>query len=53
MFRQAQQLLIEDNAAVFMLDVPSVSVISADITGYTPNPAYSNVVRFHDLRRSG
>ena len=53
MFRQAQQILIEDNAAVFMLDVPSVSVISADITGYTPNPAYSNVVRFHDLRRAG
>ena len=53
MFRQAQQILIEDNAAVFMLDVPSVSVIGADITGYTPNPAYSNVVRFHDLRRAG
>ena len=53
MFRQAQQILIEDNAAVFMLDVPSVSVIRADIDGYTPNPAYANVVRFHDLRRAG
>ena len=53
MFRQAQQILMEDNAAVFMLDVPSVSVIGADITGYTPNPAYANVVRFHDLRRTG
>ena len=53
MFREAQQILIEDNAAVFMLDVPSVSVISADISGYAPNPAYSNVVRFHDLRRAG
>lgn len=53
MFRQAQQILMEDNAAVFMLDVPSVSVIGADITGYTPNPAYANVVRFYDLRRTG
>lgn len=53
MFRQAQQIIIEDNAAVFMLDVPSVSVIRADVAGYTPNPAYANVVRFHDLRRTG
>ena len=53
MFRQAQQILIEDNAAVFMLDVPSVSVIGADITGYTPNPAYEKVVWFYDLRRTG
>lgn len=52
-FQQAQQILIEDNAAVFMLDVPSVSVISADLAGYTPNPAYANVVRFYDLRRTG
>ncbi len=53
MFRQAQQILIEDDVAVFMLDVPSVSVIRADITGYTPNPAYEKVVWFYDLRRTG
>ena len=53
MFRQAQEILIEDNVAVFMLDVPSVSVIRADITGYTPNPAYEKVVWFYDLRRAG
>ena len=53
MFREAQQILIKDNAAIFMLDVPSVSVIRADITGYTPNPAYANVVWFYDLKRIG
>ncbi len=53
MFRDAQDILIEDHAAVFMLDVPSVSVIRADISGYTPNPAYANVVWFYDLRRTG
>ena len=53
MFRQAQQILIEDNVAVFMLDVPSVSVIRADVGGYTPNPAYEKVVWFYDLRRTG
>ena len=51
MFREAQELVIADHAAVFMLDVPSVSVIRADISGYTPNPAYANVVWFYDLRR--
>ena len=53
MFRDAQGLIIEDHAAVFMLDVPGVSVIRADISGYTPNPAYANVVWFYDLRRTG
>ena len=53
MFRQAQEILIDDDVAVFMLDVPSVSVIRADITGYTPNPAYEKVVWFYDLRRAG
>ena len=53
MFRQAQQILIDDDVAVFMLDVPSVSVIRADIGGYTPNPAYEKVVWFYDLRRTG
>lgn len=53
MFREAQDILVADNAAVFMLDVPSVSVIRSDISGYTPNPAYANVVWFYDLRRTG
>ncbi len=53
MFREAQQILVEDHAAIFMLDVPSVSVIRADIAGYTPNPAYANVVWFYDLSRMG
>ncbi|MCY3561801.1 MAG: ABC transporter substrate-binding protein [bacterium] len=52
MFRQAQQILVDDDVAVFMLDVPAVSVIRSDIEGYVPNPAYANVVWFYDLRRS-
>ena len=50
-FNEAQQILIDDNAAVFMLDVPDVSVIADDIDGYVQNPAYSNVVRFYELTR--
>lgn len=52
LFRQAQQILVDDDVAVFMLDVPAVSVIRSDIEGYVPNPAYANVVWFYDLRRS-
>ena len=51
LFAEAQQTLIDDNAAVFMVDVPDVSVISDDVSGYVPNPAYSNVVRFYELSR--
>ena len=50
-YGEAQQILIDDNAAVFMLDVPDVSVMADDVDGYVQNPAYSNVVRFYELTR--
>ncbi|WP_420624965.1 ABC transporter substrate-binding protein [Candidatus Poriferisodalis sp.] len=50
LFRQAQEILIDDHAAVFMLDVPSVEVLRAEFTGHIPNPAYNTVVRFYELR---
>lgn len=50
LFQQAQEILIDDHAAVFMLDVPAVDVMRTEFTGYTPNPAYNSVVWFHDLR---
>ncbi len=51
LFTKAQQILIEDNAAVFMLDVPNTEVISSDVEGHVANPAYANVVRFYNLTR--
>ncbi len=53
MFQEAQRILIEENAGVFMLDVPTVDVISTDFTGFVSNPAYSQMVRFYDLRATG
>lgn len=53
MFQEAQRILLEENAGVFMLDVPTVDVISSDFTGFAPNAAYSQMVRFYDLRSSG
>ena len=53
MFQEAQRILVEENAGVFMLDVPTVDVIGAGFTGFVSNPAYSQMVRFYDLRSSG
>ena len=50
LFQRAQRILIEENAGVFMLDVPTVDVISSDFTGFAPNAAYTQMVRFYDLR---
>jgi peptide/nickel transport system substrate-binding protein len=53
LFQEASQILIDDNAAVFMVDVPNIGVINSDVSGYVSNPAYSGVVRFYDLTHSG
>ena len=52
LFRQAQEMLVADSSAVFMIDIPDVNLISSSIDGYVPNPAYTNVVRFYDLTRT-
>jgi peptide/nickel transport system substrate-binding protein len=53
MFQEAQRILIEEHAGVFILDVPIAEVISTDFSGYAANPAYSQSVWFHDLRATG
>jgi peptide/nickel transport system substrate-binding protein len=51
LYRQAQELLNQDAAAVFMIEVPDVHVIDAEISGYENNPGYPHVVFWHELRR--
>ena len=51
MFQEAQQILNEDAAGVFMVETPDVHVIRSDIEGYVNNPAYPHVVFWHDLSR--
>ena len=50
-YQEAQRLLNEDAAGVFMIETPDVHVIRADIQGYENNPAYPHVVFWHDLSR--
>jgi peptide/nickel transport system substrate-binding protein len=51
LFIEAQEMLVEDAAAIFVLDVPDVHTIRSDITGYVNNPAYTHVAFWYDLRR--
>lgn len=53
MFQEAQRILVDENAGVFMLDVPTVDVVSTEFTGFVANPAYNQMVRFYDLRSAG
>lgn len=49
LFVEAQKLLVEDVAGVFMLDLPNIHVIDARVEGYVNNPAYSHVVFWYNL----
>lgn len=50
-FIAAQRMVIEDAAAVFMLDKPNVHITRADIKGYVDNPAYGHVVFVNEISR--
>ncbi len=51
MFIEAQEMLVEDAAAIFILDLPDIHAIRDDITGYVNNPGYPHVIYWYDLRR--
>jgi peptide/nickel transport system substrate-binding protein len=51
MFKDAQRKLIEDAAAVFMVDRPNIHIIRSDIQGYVDNPAYGHVTFLNQLSR--
>lgn len=51
LFVQAQQILVEDAAALFIVDLPNIHVIRSDINGYVDNPAYPHVVFWYNLSR--
>lgn len=51
LFIEAQRKVIEDAAAIFMLDQPNVHVIRSDIKGYADNPAYGHITFVNELSR--
>ena len=51
LFIEAQEILIEDAAAVFFYDLPNDHEIRSDIKGYVDNPGYPHVAFVYDLTR--
>jgi peptide/nickel transport system substrate-binding protein len=51
MFRTAQRMVIDEAAALFMLDKPNVHITRADLAGYADNPAYGHIVFANALSR--
>jgi peptide/nickel transport system substrate-binding protein len=51
LFIEAQRKVIEDAAAVFMLDQPNVHIIRSGIHGYRDNPAYGHTTLVNELSR--
>lgn len=51
MFRDAQKMLMDDAVVLMACDLGAAYVVSSDISGYTPNPAYDAIVFAYDLRR--
>ncbi len=50
-FQQANRMLVEDAAAIFVMDSPTIWTIRDDLKGYHYNPAYGIVVPLYDLER--
>ena len=51
MFIEAQEILVNDAAAMFFYDVANTHQARADIQGYVDNPAYPHVAFVYDLSR--
>jgi peptide/nickel transport system substrate-binding protein len=51
MFRAAQRILMDDAAAVFILDKPNIHILRSDVKGYADNPAYGHVAFVNELSR--
>ncbi len=49
LFIEAQEILIEDAPAIFLVEAPNTWAYAADITGFVDNPAYTFVAFFYDL----
>ena len=47
-YHQAQQIMINESPAIFVYDNKSKIVTHKSLKGFIDNPAYSNVVFFHD-----
>ena len=52
MWVQAQQILYDDAASIFIIDYPFVTAYQDDLVGFEPNPPYGYIVFWYDLIRA-
>ena len=50
-FQQANQMLVDDGAAIFVMDLPALLVVRSDLEGYYYSPAYGSLVRVYNMER--
>ena len=50
-FQQANKVLVDDAAAIFVMDTPTIWTTRDDLSGYRYNPAYGAVVPVYDMER--
>ncbi len=48
LYREAQEMLLEENPSIFLYDKKNTTVTHKSLKGYKDNPAYPNVIFFHD-----
>ncbi|MFC2053555.1 ABC transporter substrate-binding protein [Chloroflexota bacterium] len=51
LFIEAQEILVEDAAAIFFYDLANTHVARTDVNGFADNPAYPHVVFVYNLSR--
>ncbi|MEM7111074.1 MAG: ABC transporter substrate-binding protein [Chloroflexota bacterium] len=51
LYQQANQMIIDDAAAVFVMDMPVIWLMDEAYDGYYYSPAYGSVVRAYNLNR--
>lgn len=52
MWVQAQRILYDDAASIFVIDYPFVTAYQDDLVGFEPNPPYGYIVFWYDLMRA-
>jgi peptide/nickel transport system substrate-binding protein len=53
MYHQAQKMLIDDAASLFLWDLQDIHIVRSNISGFIYDPAYTTVVFFYFLHSSG
>jgi peptide/nickel transport system substrate-binding protein len=49
---KAQRILHDDAVSIFAMDAPMMFAYKANITGFKPNPPYSNIVFWYQMKRA-